>query len=117
MTEEQKSKATAVQIARAIAQDLNDIRIRKELWDILTALRGPDNNDPLVKAATTEVIRRALGMSISSNLALVSSDLPYKVEHRKRMVAGTARVTDHFLTHAKSAFAALGLKWDELNKE
>ena len=37
--------------------DQTDKGPAKQLWDILTALRGPDNMDDLLKTSTTSIIR------------------------------------------------------------
>src|SRR5689334_10587648 len=46
----------------------------KQLWDVLTALRGPDDGNYDVKDATTSVIRYTLGFRQSNTLIGVSSD-------------------------------------------
>lgn len=101
---------------------------RREFWDIVSAMRGPDGpvsgiSDVVAKQATTAVIRWwvfrlsgltdeqiwDLGLSADRN----ADELGY-VETRNRLQA-TDNDGSHFLYHARAAFKALGLKWDELN--
>lgn len=83
----------------------------REVWDILTGLRGPDTQDSELKGATTSVIRHAIFGRDSkvNNRADVSSDYPYKAEKRAKGVSG------HFGAHAERAFESLGLSWNNYN--
>lgn len=95
----------------------------EEMWAILTGLRGPDHREAvlgtqefeyyMVKPSTTAVIRqKAFPIAARSyKLGYVSGDSDHAVQSRKMMFEG------HFLTHAKTAFKALGLKWDEGNPD
>lgn len=94
----------------------------KNLYDILTGLRGPDINDKdfyVYKDATTAVLRMAVCKKSGTNFdgggfqGVRSYDTLEKVETRKKMrnLIGSS----HFVTHAYDAFKALGLKWDVLN--
>lgn len=85
------------------------------LWFILTALRGPDNGDPALKSATTEVIRFAVfGRDTMNEVgAAASPDCEMKAAYRRTLNAGS----DHFQEHARSAFRVLGLKWDKVNEQ
>ena len=95
-----------------------------ELWDILTALRGPDlDHWDKDKTATTAVIRYT-ALPNTAATADPSSSWPYasrisaevvrdtksSVEQRKSLPRG------HFSVHAHRAFKALGLDWDKENK-
>lgn len=84
--------------------DLND----SQIWDIISALRGPDNEDSILKTATTEVIRHKLGFY--EQYFFVSPDDYNQVIYRKGMNVGS-----HFYLHARSAFRALGLNWNDVN--
>lgn len=95
-----------------------------ELWDILTALRGPDNHDVLLKEATTAVIRWKLGLPANSkgnNVggATVNEDNSGFAELRRGIVAGIYSpdkpLQFHFIHHARAAFQALGMSWDRVN--
>lgn len=91
----------------------------RELWDILTALRGPDDCDELDKEATTGVIRWALlGYDAGEEdegekrvfwSSVFAPDSKEKAAHRRNMDR------THFSQHALRAFEALGLKWREVN--
>jgi len=95
----------------------------KALWWVLSALRGPDEqnsqngiSDHDAKWATTEVIRGRLGLWENGNQASClssTSDTADKLELRKRIVTTG---DNHFGYHARMAFHVLGLKWDEVNK-
>lgn len=92
-----------------------------KLWNILSALRGPDapingfswdTNE--LKEATTAVIRWKVGLTHSNQGgAIVNADSPDLVKIRRQFDEG--RYDGHFIQHARFAFSALGLKWDELN--
>jgi hypothetical protein len=87
-----------------------------KLWDVLTALRGPDSpeNRNSVKSATTEVIRLHAFPNAAAYNALYgdfSADSELRVERRAKMPS----VGGHFYGHAKEAFKALGLVWNRLN--
>lgn len=88
----------------------------EDLWDVLTALRGPDRgHDSLrLKGAVTAVIRREVfgheleplfGGTILSNY-----DDHDKAFLRRRRDADD-RSGSHFLAHARDAFLVLGLDW------
>lgn len=91
-----------------------------KLWDILTALRGPDALGSLTKNATTAVIRAtAFPRTYNSKqegepfggaiLATFKKDQSGNVAIRQGIDGG------HFRSHAKYAFHALGLDWDKVN--
>ena len=82
--------------------------------DVLSALRGPDNQNYKAKLAATCPIRRVfLGdkyhESNQRNWELVDQDNEVLLKIRKRLKES------HFSRHAAFAFDALGLKWDEVN--
>jgi hypothetical protein len=92
---------------------------RRGLWAVLTGLRGPDNLDWTDKDATTSVIRgAALGYDAVGRYANVTTEdhLGYRDRREKlRRGADSACENLHFVMHAKDAFRALGLKWEENN--
>jgi hypothetical protein len=85
----------------------------EELWSILTALRGPDNQSEMAKDATTAIIRHTLGLK-NGNIGLFIShkDNEYYAKLRTSVREYSGH---HFHYHAKKAFKALNLKWDEVN--
>lgn len=87
----------------------------RELWDVLTALRGPDNNREIDKNAATAVIRHAVGLKgYTRDYSFVV--LPDSVQSaEQRQVLEREIVDSHFRRHAQLAFEALELKWDEVN--
>lgn len=83
-----------------------------QLWNILTALRGPDSNRDDDKYASTCVIRAAAlpktfakGKKNIPFGALMNYDSDIKADHRNAILDG------HFKDHAKKAFATLDLRW------
>lgn len=107
---------------------------RKCLWNVLTALRGPDLEDVgklnmrAVKHATTGVIRWHV---LGPNAGRFVNDDEAGVQHEKygclygpdsaahlevrKSLAGKSNLF-HFFRHARDAFEALGLKWDAVNE-
>lgn len=93
----------------------------RDLWNILTALRGPDSGDDGLKQATTGVIRyMMLGKNAGfphdddeRNLhgSIFGPDKPEYAEIRKN------KNNSHFLHHAELAFSALGLSWGRVNTQ
>ena len=88
-------------------------RERERLWDVLSALRGPDNGPAGSKSATTMVIRHAVfGMNSKvERYADVASD-----DAGRRDFRITMNMLNHFEEHVRWAFQSLGLKWDEINQ-
>jgi|SRR5271157_248763 len=122
-----KTKAKEVNaILIPLVKFINTGTDARSLWSILTALRGPDSNlETLgpkaldmtdVKEATTCVLRHALGLKYgikdgptSQYWFSVNPDTEAFAEYRRNIPYG------HFGTHARDAFAALGLQWVKVN--
>ncbi len=106
---------TALEMLGVIRQFMSVHVYDKEgakIWDILSALRGPDSDDVHTKAATTSVIRyHAIG-KLAGQFSLVGPDNESKCAFRLNEMN---RNGEHFWRHAWSAFRALGLKWGEVN--
>lgn len=82
--------------------------------DVLSALRGPDNQNYKAKLATTCIIRRAfLGdehrKSHQNNWEVGDQDSEVLLKTRKSLKES------HFSRHAAFAFDALGLYWNDVN--
>ena len=85
----------------------------KKMWDVLTALRGPDDGDYGLKEATTAIIRtRFLGYPYLFYVPAQFATADWNPKVREAAVGSC-----HFLKHAQRAFSTLGLKWDEANAE
>ena len=84
----------------------------KNLWNVLSALRGPDNMYGVSagKSCTTGVIRWAAGITPGPTWMVAVPDAQRYANARKTLE------DSHFVIHARRAFIALGLKWDEVNK-
>lgn len=90
----------------------------EKLWDVLTALRGPDyvgGDESQIKSATTSVIREKVFTERSRvhEFAIILKDEEDYILVRKTL----PHHDDHFVHHARRAFRALGMRWDELNKD
>ncbi len=95
----------------------------KKLWDILTALRGPDDRTQQgFKASTTEIIRSAAfpavarkvaqGGRIDFSASFASTAAPQAVKTGYTNLFGT-----HFGSHVALAVVALGLDLDTRDPE
>ena len=91
------------------------------MWDVLSALRGPDVDDQGLKDATTSVIRAAAfpKTSILSTMhgGRVGASMAPDTDAKANLRAGLATTQiNHFMFHANVAFSVLGLKWKEKNE-
>lgn len=104
-----------------------DFEEQCKLWDILTALRGPDNGRDDVKNATTAIIRAAVfgaeaGTQLAERAFVKFQDETEYVEMRTHLTDSLEKdkLVDtqyHFYDHAIQAFRALGLSWLQSNEE
>ena len=114
--------------ALTLKQQLNMIRTflngtrGKELWDILAAMRGPDYhpdgisaNDTL-KENTSAVVRYAAFGDSAKAWTWPDSDTRAAYRRNIALPGPDHMPPQHFMSHMKTAFTALGLKWDENNK-
>jgi hypothetical protein len=93
-------------------------------WDVLSALRGPDESDlpSLTKEATTGIIRQVMGVE-RHYLGVVVTDfdtpelVEVRIELRRLFYANpySYKKKSHFIHHAMNAFSTLGLKWEKNN--
>lgn len=88
-----------------------------KLWNVLSALRGPDSGDYNIKESFTEVIRTAAfpatAQSGARNIPATFAYRDYKTNLGTRQEAQPS----HFRSHARAAFEALGLNPDIVNEE
>src|SRR5574341_1987477 len=88
---------------------------QRRLWNVLTALRGPDiaDDNENIKTATTAVIRHAAFGPDSRvrDFGYVNPDSPEQRDRRLNIPR------DHFWDHATLAFEALGFVWEAVNKD
>jgi hypothetical protein len=94
----------------------------REVWRVLSALRGPDaNGHELDKKATTAIIRAAAFPRTAAVMnegqfgpipADMNSDDKRLLTHRLQMYA---TASSHFMFHARDAFGALALEWASVN--
>lgn len=89
------------------------------LWDVLSALRGPDSGNQdifeahRIKTATTSVIRHAIKLRADNiqGVVVVQDD---QNSLKLRCELDTFK---HFAVHATKAFTALELNWFGVNNE
>jgi hypothetical protein len=80
---------------------------KQKVWDILTALRGPDDGDEGLKAVSTEVIRAKVfkrglkAVNEYANVAMPTALIDWDVVNRAD--------SSHFHSHIDRAAKALGL--------
>lgn len=90
-------------------------------WDVLTALRGPDEENESVKNATTEVIRHKLLGDVGILTGEFQSQRSWTGFHlcpdspNSAKLRSTIDYYGHFSGHVERAFKVLGLKWSEVN--
>jgi hypothetical protein len=88
---------------------------RKKLWDVMTALRGPDGNgQEHRKGCATAVIRTAF---LGTPQPFGTYGAIFGKDGAGAAIMRSAMTSDHFASHAVSAFTALGLDWDKENKD
>jgi len=86
-----------------------------DLWDILSAIRGPDSRNRKYKHATTTIIRSAAFPSRPcEERSFYGEDSAKSAEIRTRLFKSGADL-DHFRQHVFDAFDALDLKIFEEN--
>lgn len=100
-----------------------------ELSNVLTALRGPDSNDPDLKAATTCVIRtfalprtaaRASAYQYPSSWPPFAAGMQFAPPELQKVTLATRPLGDHFAQHIYVACRHLNIPvvyLDELTKE
>lgn len=111
LIEEPKTCSDVLEIIDVFLNKNNDES--KTLWAVLTALRGPDNNEQgLLKDTTTAVIRtKAFPKTAIRYLNGESTTFGAIFAPKKRKFHPSLKINsfDHFLAHAKAAAKALNL--------
>jgi hypothetical protein len=91
----------------------------KQLWDILTALRGPDDCNIELKEITTAAIRAAIGLGQNSVGAVVNSSRPFGADLNlsadftpdyyklQELLVDDYKAQYHFVIHYRQALQAL----------
>ena len=99
-------------------RDYWDVKARtaRQLWDVLSALRGPDNENNEVKHATTAIIRAAcFPKTYSGGDICIPATMCHDSERDRDARTASNKIGYHFRRHAQTAFDALGLSWHEVN--
>lgn len=106
-----KAPATAKQMLNELRRFMDSAREYEKvaLWKVLTALRGPDSGDGVLKEATTAVIRYHLFGKLGP-LCVSVPDSAASARFRR-----VNSCNDHFGFHVKDAFEALDLNWGRIN--
>lgn len=106
-------------ILKQVVTFINKHKDGSELYNILTALRGPDSEDYSLKSCTTAVLRRAIGLpGEGASIGYDSyEDTQEFVEQRKHHRAVEDETKEgHFLQHVRLGFASAGLKLNAVNR-
>ena len=101
---------TAKQQLKEIVDFLNENKLNAEgrrLWDVLTALRGPDSNDGNLKRQTTARLRGAIGLQ--DNLTYFISNEKPEYVNVEAAFKENPYFSFHFGEHFNSALAAVRL--------
>jgi hypothetical protein len=86
-----------------------------DLWDVLSAIRGPDSRNRKLKHATTTIIRSAaFPKRPCEERSFYGEDSAKRAEIRKRLFHSREDF-NHFRQHVKAAFDALGLDLEGIN--
>lgn len=86
-----------------------------DLWDVLSAIRGPDSRDRKIKHATTTIIRSAaFPKRPCEERSFYGEDSAKRAEIRKWLFKSKGD-QNHFRQHVEAAFASLGLSLSEEN--
>ena len=100
---------------RQIERMLTKQSYSADLWDILSAIRGPDSRNKTLKHATTTVIRSvAFPSRPCEERSFYSDDSEKKSEIRKRLFKNKEDF-NHYRQHISAAFDALDLSLFEEN--
>jgi len=106
---------TLRQALDCIQEMLSNKPYSADLWDVLSAIKGPDCRNHRLKIATTCIIRdAAFSNHPCEHRSFYAKDTPQSVIRRKKMFRNKEN-RPHFRDHIVEAFAALGLKLGELN--
>ncbi len=94
----------------------------RALWNVLSALRGPDSKDRDLKSATTSVIRYTAFPLAAKDATghggpLYASMIPDSKEAVHVRAKHDRYYRDHFNGHVQDAFRALGLRWQTVNTQ
>lgn len=86
-----------------------------DLWDILSAIRGPDSRNRKLKHATTTIIRSAaFPKRPCEERSFYGEDSAKRAEIRTRIFKSKGD-QNHFRQHVAAAFASLQLNLYEVN--
>ena len=106
---------TLRQALDAIQKMLDGQPYSLELWNVLTALRGPDSRNKRIKYATTAVIRQAAFPKKPTDASSVFCSDTFLRAMRRRALFRNREDLNHFREHVRDAFAALGLQIGGVN--
>jgi hypothetical protein len=100
---------------RQIEQLLTKQSYSADLWDILSAIRGPDSRNRRLKHATTTIIRSAaFPKRPCEERSFYGEDSAKRAEIRTRVFKSKGD-QNHFRQHVEAAFTSLGLSLFEEN--
>jgi hypothetical protein len=110
------TEMTVNQVIDMVVRVLNGPRDQaKQLWDVLTILRGPDNDDTYLKAITTAPLRGAIGLNPGTG-AVINHENPFGKDFHPetndyyvlvRELIERHKAQPHFAGHYRSALFTL----------
>jgi hypothetical protein len=86
-----------------------------DLWDILSAIRGPDSRDRKWKRATTAIIRQSAFPKRPCEDRSIFGNDSEALAVRRRQMFKNKEDTNHFREHVADAFNSLNLSLFEEN--
>ncbi len=129
VTDQQKLRRILNKIDTVLSASYNDdSAVAAKLWDVLSALRGPDSelgNWHKIKDATTSVLRKIAfpktfatlsGSIVMNEKATGASDSVARAALRSAITSLEESTGVHFTGHIDKGFTALGLDWYTENK-
>lgn len=86
----------------------------RQLWLILSALRGPDSSNDRIKDQITVPIRRAALPRLADDLdAQYAVGAVLRRNDDVKYAPNRVDASEHFMSHAAAAFDRLGLDWGD----
>jgi hypothetical protein len=115
MSKRKKKPSDVRKVLANVVKVLNEgTQSSGDLWNILSALRGPDNNLGVLKGYTTARIRGIIGLESSDALILSIMDSPLDADEKNKRDIALSSADSHFLEHYGMAKLSIRrvYKWD-----
>jgi hypothetical protein len=109
-----KSSTAALKLTRKLFEDAHKQNCFKEVWALVTALRGPDVPGGNVKAEITQPIRsKLITMRMIYGSAILSNEIRHRIDPARHITIGgipmliNYQYFRHFYIHAERAAAVI----------